>query len=145
MYVSGHLELQLLFTLCKAGLAGSAPMACGGGVVSDLFAERDRASAMALYSIGPLIGEFYVCCATSTRVHASCKALLSVPSWEVSSQNQSVYSMSSMSLSRLLALPQWSASLSWEKPMRQLSGFVLIIWGWIPKRQRRDIPPSNTR
>jgi hypothetical protein len=89
-----------------SGLAGSAPMACGGGVVSDLFAERDRASAMALYSIGPLIGEFYVCCATSTRVHATCKALLSVPSWEVSSQNQSVYSMSSMSLSRLLALPQ---------------------------------------
>ncbi|KAG1874548.1 major facilitator superfamily domain-containing protein [Suillus subalutaceus] len=39
-----------------AGLAGSAPIACGGGVVSDLFAERDRASAMALYSIGPLIG-----------------------------------------------------------------------------------------
>ncbi|KAG1755813.1 major facilitator superfamily domain-containing protein [Suillus lakei] len=39
-----------------AGLAGSAPISCGGGVVSDLFAERDRASAMALYSIGPLIG-----------------------------------------------------------------------------------------
>ncbi|KAG1779832.1 major facilitator superfamily domain-containing protein [Suillus placidus] len=39
-----------------AGLAGSAPIACGGGVVSDLFAERDRASAVALYSIGPLIG-----------------------------------------------------------------------------------------
>ncbi|KAG1820299.1 multidrug resistance protein 4 [Suillus subaureus] len=39
-----------------AGLVGSAPIACGGGVVSDLFAERDRASAMALYSIGPLIG-----------------------------------------------------------------------------------------
>jgi sugar phosphate permease len=39
-----------------AGLAGSAPIACGGGVVSDLFAEHDRASAVALYSIGPLIG-----------------------------------------------------------------------------------------
>ncbi|KAG2359620.1 hypothetical protein BDR07DRAFT_1291932 [Suillus spraguei] len=39
-----------------AGLAGSAPIACGGGVISDLFAERDRASAAALYSIGPLIG-----------------------------------------------------------------------------------------
>ncbi|KAG2369917.1 multidrug resistance protein 4 [Suillus spraguei] len=38
------------------GLAGSAPIACGGGVVSDLFSEQDRASAMALYSIGPLIG-----------------------------------------------------------------------------------------
>ncbi|KAG1753909.1 major facilitator superfamily domain-containing protein [Suillus paluster] len=39
-----------------AGFAGSAPIACGGGVISDLFAERERASAMALYSIGPLIG-----------------------------------------------------------------------------------------
>ncbi|KAG2042964.1 multidrug resistance protein 4 [Suillus americanus] len=39
-----------------AGLAGSAPIACGGGVMSDLFSERDRASAVALYSIGPLIG-----------------------------------------------------------------------------------------
>ncbi|KAG2146715.1 major facilitator superfamily domain-containing protein [Suillus clintonianus] len=39
-----------------AGLAGSAPISCGGGVVSDLFAEHERASAMALFSIGPLIG-----------------------------------------------------------------------------------------
>ncbi|KAF8558851.1 MFS general substrate transporter [Imleria badia] len=39
-----------------SGLAGSAPIACGGGVISDLFAEKDRASAMALYCLGPLIG-----------------------------------------------------------------------------------------
>lgn len=39
-----------------AGLAGSAPTACGSGVISDLFLERERASAMALYSIGPMIG-----------------------------------------------------------------------------------------
>lgn len=39
-----------------AGLAGSAPVACGGGVVSDLFSERDRAAGMALYNLGPLIG-----------------------------------------------------------------------------------------
>jgi MFS family permease len=39
-----------------AGFVGSTPIACGGGVVSDLFSERDRASAMALYFIGPLIG-----------------------------------------------------------------------------------------
>ncbi|KAG2126280.1 major facilitator superfamily domain-containing protein [Suillus clintonianus] len=39
-----------------AGFAGSAPIACGGGVISDLFSERERASAMALYNIGPLIG-----------------------------------------------------------------------------------------
>ena len=32
-----------------AGFAGSAPIACGGGTVSDLFSEKDRASAMALY------------------------------------------------------------------------------------------------
>ncbi|KAG2146605.1 major facilitator superfamily domain-containing protein [Suillus bovinus] len=39
-----------------AVFAGSAPIACGRGVVSDLFSERDRASAMALYYVGPLIG-----------------------------------------------------------------------------------------
>lgn len=35
---------------------GSAPIACGGGTISDLFSEKDRASAMAVYSLGPLIG-----------------------------------------------------------------------------------------
>ncbi|KAG1770100.1 multidrug resistance protein 4 [Suillus occidentalis] len=39
-----------------AGLAGSAPTACGSGVISDLFLERERASAMVLYSIGLMIG-----------------------------------------------------------------------------------------
>ncbi|KAG1741322.1 multidrug resistance protein 4 [Suillus lakei] len=39
-----------------AGFVGSTPIACGGGVISDLFSEHDRASAMALYFVGPLIG-----------------------------------------------------------------------------------------
>ncbi|KAJ7639390.1 major facilitator superfamily domain-containing protein [Roridomyces roridus] len=39
-----------------AGFSGSAPIAIGGGVVSDLFSERDRAAAMAIFSLGPLIG-----------------------------------------------------------------------------------------
>ncbi|KAJ6588928.1 major facilitator superfamily domain-containing protein, partial [Mycena capillaripes] len=40
------------------GLASSAPVACGGGSIRmcDLFSERDRASAMAIYTLGPLIG-----------------------------------------------------------------------------------------
>ncbi|ESK90159.1 mfs multidrug [Moniliophthora roreri MCA 2997] len=39
-----------------SGFSGAAPIACGGGTVGDLFSERDRASAMALYTIGPLLG-----------------------------------------------------------------------------------------
>ncbi|KAG2361223.1 multidrug resistance protein 4 [Suillus spraguei] len=39
-----------------AGFVGGTPVACGGGVVSDLFSESDRASAMALYFVGILIG-----------------------------------------------------------------------------------------
>ncbi|KAF9051613.1 multidrug resistance protein 4 [Panaeolus papilionaceus] len=38
-----------------SGLGGSAPIACGGGTVGDLFSERDRASAMALFILGPLV------------------------------------------------------------------------------------------
>ncbi|KAJ7666150.1 multidrug resistance protein 4 [Mycena polygramma] len=37
------------------GFSGSAPVACGGAVISDLFSERERASAMAVYSLGPLV------------------------------------------------------------------------------------------
>ncbi|KIJ98787.1 hypothetical protein K443DRAFT_8895 [Laccaria amethystina LaAM-08-1] len=39
-----------------SGLSGSAPIAIGGGSIGDMFSERDRASAMAIYSLGPLIG-----------------------------------------------------------------------------------------
>lgn len=39
-----------------AGISGSAPIACGGGSIGDLFSEKYRASAMAIYSLGPLIG-----------------------------------------------------------------------------------------
>jgi hypothetical protein len=42
--------------LALAGFTGSAPIACDGGSVGDLFAAQDRASAMALFSLGPLIG-----------------------------------------------------------------------------------------
>lgn len=40
----------------SAGFSGSAPIACGAGSVGDLFSARDRASAMAVYSLGPLMG-----------------------------------------------------------------------------------------
>ncbi|KDR80330.1 hypothetical protein GALMADRAFT_62622 [Galerina marginata CBS 339.88] len=39
-----------------SGLSGSAPIAVGAGSVGDVFAAKDRASAMALYSLGPLVG-----------------------------------------------------------------------------------------
>jgi MFS family permease len=39
-----------------AGLGGSAPLAIGAGSISDLFAEQDRAVAMSLFSLGPLMG-----------------------------------------------------------------------------------------
>ncbi|KAG2367001.1 multidrug resistance protein 4 [Suillus spraguei] len=45
----------LVFRLL-AGFVGGTPIACGGGVVNDLFSERDRAPATALCYIGPLIG-----------------------------------------------------------------------------------------
>ncbi|TFK99845.1 major facilitator superfamily domain-containing protein [Pterulicium gracile] len=38
------------------GLSGSAPVAVGAGTISDLFAPQNRASAMAVYAMGPLLG-----------------------------------------------------------------------------------------
>ncbi|EJD34585.1 MFS general substrate transporter, partial [Auricularia subglabra TFB-10046 SS5] len=39
-----------------AGLGGSAAVGIGGGVVADVFNERERAQAMGIYTLGPLIG-----------------------------------------------------------------------------------------
>jgi hypothetical protein len=41
-----------------AGFSGSSPIAIGGGSVSDVFAERDRANAMAIFTLGPLVGSY---------------------------------------------------------------------------------------
>ena len=67
--------LQLLFSVFvyshTAGFTGSAPIAIGGGSVGDLFSERDRASAMALYSLGPLIGKIFSLKNTSSNLKFS--------------------------------------------------------------------------
>jgi hypothetical protein len=39
------------------GWAAAAPEAVGGATVNDLFEDRERAVAMAVYVTGPLIGE----------------------------------------------------------------------------------------
>jgi multidrug resistance protein len=39
-----------------AGLGGSAPLALGGGVLSDLFTAEERGRAIGIYSLAPLLG-----------------------------------------------------------------------------------------
>ncbi|KAI1279153.1 major facilitator superfamily domain-containing protein [Xylaria sp. FL0933] len=39
-----------------SGLGGSAPLAIGGGVLSDLFTAEDRGKALSIYSLAPLLG-----------------------------------------------------------------------------------------
>lgn len=38
------------------GWAAGAPNSVGGGIVGDVFAAEDRAGAMAVYTLGPVIG-----------------------------------------------------------------------------------------
>ncbi|KAI4524078.1 major facilitator superfamily domain-containing protein [Schizophyllum commune] len=51
-----------------SGYPGAGPVSIGGGCVADLFREEERASAMALYTLGPVIGtpsmsDFFDCVA----------------------------------------------------------------------------------
>ena len=69
-----HISPILVNLYISAGFAGSAPIAIGGGSVSDLFSERDRASAMALYTFGPLLGVLQFC--TPQFVVFSCSLVL---------------------------------------------------------------------
>lgn len=47
---------QLIAFRFLAGLGGSAPLALGGGVLSDLFTADDRGKAISIYSLAPLLG-----------------------------------------------------------------------------------------
>jgi len=41
-----------------AGLGGGAPVAIGGACIGDLFAPAERATAMSIYTLGPLLGAY---------------------------------------------------------------------------------------
>jgi multidrug resistance protein len=47
---------QLIAFRFLSGLGGSAPLALGGGVLSDLFTADERGRAISIYSLAPLLG-----------------------------------------------------------------------------------------
>jgi multidrug resistance protein len=47
---------QLIAFRFFSGLGGSAPLALGGGVLSDLFTAEERGKAIGIYSLAPLLG-----------------------------------------------------------------------------------------
>lgn len=47
---------QMLVFRFLSGLGGSAPLAIGGGVLSDLFTAEERGRAISIYSLAPLLG-----------------------------------------------------------------------------------------
>jgi multidrug resistance protein len=53
--VSSNLGMLIGFRFL-AGAAGSAPLANGGGTISDLIEQERRGAAMAIFAIGPLLG-----------------------------------------------------------------------------------------
>ncbi|KAK2613919.1 hypothetical protein N8I77_000787 [Diaporthe amygdali] len=51
-----HTKVQLIVFRFLSGFGGSAPLAIGGGVLSDLFTAEQRGKAMSIYSLAPLLG-----------------------------------------------------------------------------------------
>jgi len=49
-------KTQLIVFRFLSGLGGSAPLALGGGVLSDLFTAEERGKAISIYSLAPLLG-----------------------------------------------------------------------------------------
>ncbi|GLI74821.1 hypothetical protein PoHVEF18_003069 [Penicillium ochrochloron] len=49
-------KTQLIICRFFAGLGGSAPLAVGGGVLSDCFKPEERGKSIAIYSLAPLLG-----------------------------------------------------------------------------------------
>lgn len=47
---------SLLAFRLLAGIAGSCPITIGGGSIADVFSQKERGGAMALFALGPLLG-----------------------------------------------------------------------------------------
>ena len=52
---STNVAMFLVFRII-CGCAASGPMSIGGGTVADLFPQEERGKAMALFTVGPLLG-----------------------------------------------------------------------------------------
>lgn len=50
------------------GCAASGPMSVGGGTVADVTSQDERGKAMALFSVGPLLGPVFISCSPLLRV-----------------------------------------------------------------------------
>ena len=48
-------KTQMIVFRFLSGLGGSAPLAIGGGVMSDLFTAEQRGKAISIYSLAPLL------------------------------------------------------------------------------------------
>lgn len=53
--VSKNMGMLVAFRFL-AGCCGAAPLTIGGGTIADMFPQQERAGAMALWSMGPLLG-----------------------------------------------------------------------------------------
>ena len=53
--VSTNLDMLIVFRFF-AGATGSAVLTMGGGTIADLFIQEQRGTAMAIWSMGPLLG-----------------------------------------------------------------------------------------
>ncbi|KAH8424265.1 MFS transporter [Aspergillus melleus] len=49
-------KAQLFAFRFLAGIGGSAPLAIGGGAISDMWTAEERGKAMGIYTLGPLLG-----------------------------------------------------------------------------------------
>lgn len=49
-------KVQMIVFRFLSGLGGSAPLAIGGGLLSDLFTAEQRGKAISIYSLAPLLG-----------------------------------------------------------------------------------------
>jgi len=62
---------QLIAFRFLAGLGGSAPLALGGGVLSDCWRAEERGRAISIYSLAPLLGPAVGMLLTYTQVSSS--------------------------------------------------------------------------
>lgn len=110
---------QLIAFRFLAGLGGSAPLALGGGVLSDCWRAEERGKAISIYSLAPLLGPAVGKLRFSPCISMISDSFVQDPSRAVSSRRRVLGDGASGLLASSMPLSKSWASSRCAKPMHQ--------------------------
>ncbi|KAF7981113.1 hypothetical protein HWV62_34833 [Athelia sp. TMB] len=131
--ITSSVLLSITFSIFVLGygVGGSAPLAIGGAVLSDMFLPQERGKAVALYSLAPLLGPAYAPLLLARKADAIFKSM--DPEKGVTTRPRTIYETEERSWQEIISTAVFRPFVMfWEEPILQLFGiYFAFVYGMV--------------